>query len=183
MHYACCFINAACYIKCDICHTVHLVHAVQCVYFCPIGLMLWLLVLSLSIFVYLPPDYLSIIYIYLSIHPSIYLSTYLPVCLSVCLSIYLCVYLWIHPSTHSSIITYPSIYIYLYPFILSLHIRLSTSLSNHQSTPVLLSVYTKCVVLLLGNMYNISTQYTFCQQSTPQHQYINMSPPPPRLTL
>ena len=70
---------------------------------------------------------------------------------------------------------YLSHYIYLYPFILSLHISLSTSLSTHQSTPLFLSVYTQCVALLLGNMYKISTRYTFCQQSTPKHQNIHVS--------
>jgi len=95
------------------------------------------------------------------------------------LSIYLCVYLSIHPSTHSSIITYPSIYIYLYPFILSLHIRLSTSLSTHQSTPVLLSVYTQCVVLLLGNMYNISTYEHSTHSVNSLHLNTNISTCPP----
>jgi len=94
------------------------------------------------------------------------------------LSIYhLSVYIYpsIHPSIHLSIITYLSFYIYFGLFILSLLICFSTSVSTLQTPSVFLSVYIQCVVLLLGNTHNILSQHTFCQQSAPKHQNINMS--------
>ena len=91
---------------------------------------------------------LSILSIYLSIHPSIhrsiYLSTYLPIYLSTYLPIYLSTYLPIYLSTYLPI--YLSIYLSTYlPIYLStyLPIYLSTYLPIYLSTylPIYLSIY------------------------------------------